>query len=54
VLSALTLLVWHKEEDLACTKLSDELLAEYLSEARCKWLVLWSSWWQCHPIISSL
>jgi len=35
--SALTLLVWHQEEHLACKKSSDEMLAGHLSAAKCKW-----------------
>jgi len=50
--SALTLLVGHQEEHLACKKLSDEVLARLSVWSEVQMSCMWSSQCQCHPIIS--
>ena len=50
-LSALTLLVGRQEHP-TCKKLVTRWWHGYLSEVRCRWVALWSSWCNCHPIIS--
>jgi len=49
--SALTLLVGHQEEHLAC-KNSDEMLAWLSVCTEVQMICMWSSWCHCHPIIS--
>jgi len=51
--SALTLLIWHQEEHLACKKLSDEEVLAWLSAwSEVQMICIWSSWCHCNPIIS--
>jgi len=51
-LSALTLLVGHREEHPACKKLSNEVLAWLLAWNKVQIICMWSSWRHCHPVIS--
>ena len=50
--SALILLVGHQEEHAAYKKLSEEVLAWLSVWSKVQMLCIWSSWCQCHPIIS--
>jgi len=50
--TALTLLVEHEEEHLACKKLSDEVLAWLSVWSEVQMSCMWSSWCHCYPIIS--
>jgi len=50
--SALTLLVGHQEEQPACKKLSDEVLAWSPVCSEVQMIFIWSSWCHCQPIIS--
>jgi len=50
---ALTLLVGHQEEHLACNNLRDEVLAAWLSVwSKVQMICIWTSWCHCYPIIS--
>ena len=50
--SALTLLAGRQEEHLARKKLSDGILAWLSVWSVVQMICIWSSWCQCHPIIS--
>jgi len=50
--SALTLVVWHLEEHLACKKLSHEVLAWLSVWSKVQMICIWSSWCHCQPVIS--
>jgi len=52
--SALTLLVGHQEEQLACKKWSDEVLAWLFVRSEVQMICMWFSWYHCHPIISCI
>jgi len=49
--SALTLLVGHQEENLACKRLSDEVLSWLSVWSEMHVICIWSSWCHCHPVI---
>ena len=48
---ALTLLVCHKEEYLACKNLNNEVLAWLCYRIEVQLMCMWCSWCHCHPII---
>jgi len=50
--SALTVLVGHQEEHLACKKLSDDVLAWLSVWSKVHMICIWSSLCYCQPIIS--
>jgi len=50
--TAFTLLFGHQEEHPACRILSDEVLAFLSIWSEVQMICIWSSWCQCHPIIS--
>jgi len=52
--SALTLLVGCQEEHPTCKNLNDEVLAWLPVWSKVQMIYIWSSWCQCHPIISCL
>jgi len=50
--SALRLSVGRQEEHSGLQKLSDEVLAWLSVWSEVQMICIWSSWCQCHPIIS--